>query len=64
MAASSSSAGIPKAIGSCSNLPSYNHAAHDLLEGEKLPHSPLISTKLYNIWWEKTGVSQTSLLKP
>lgn len=48
-AASSSRTGTPKAIGSCSNLPSYNHAAHDLFEGENLPHSPLISTKLNNI---------------
>jgi hypothetical protein len=61
MAASSSSAGIPKAIGSCSNLPSYNHAAHNLFEGENLPHSLLISTKLYNIWlsWKKKLEPQT-----
>jgi hypothetical protein len=50
MAASSSGAGIPEAIGGCGNLPIYEHAAHNLSVGENLPHSLLISTKLYNIW--------------
>jgi hypothetical protein len=37
MAASSSGAGIPEAIGGCGNLPSYNHTAHNLSEGKNLP---------------------------
>lgn len=68
MAASSSNTGIPKAIGSCSNLPSYNHAAHDLFEGENRPIHHWYqqsSYTVYNIWlsW-KYFQSETLLLKP